>query len=172
MGFWETALAAFVGGLAVLCLAGLFRFGWLVFKMRFTAFGRLQTRAGTTIEKALRKRSKRAESGSSALLHCPGPASDGCLRDCPASTPPDHRKAHLRLVVDGRVNGSSGRRWAAASGSSPSSRTERPCASVGIAAEGSLPGVAAGDAQLAPRYPPPSARPAEACLQRRAGGPP
>ncbi len=55
MGFWETALAAFVGGLAVLCLAGLFRFGWLVFKMRFTAFGRLQTRAGTTIEKALKE---------------------------------------------------------------------------------------------------------------------
>jgi len=59
MGFWETAAAALVGGLGVLFLAGLCRLGWLVFKMRFTAYGRLVQRTGIDIEKALKEAERR-----------------------------------------------------------------------------------------------------------------
>ena len=59
MSFWDTAAAAFVGGLGVLLLASLVRLGWFFFKARFTAFGRLQTKAGMSIEEALREAERR-----------------------------------------------------------------------------------------------------------------
>lgn len=55
IGFWETALAAFVGGLAVIAFAGLCRLGWKVFVMRNTAIGRLEMKAGQHVEDALRE---------------------------------------------------------------------------------------------------------------------
>lgn len=54
MSFWGTAAAAFVGGLGVLVIGGLIRFGWLMFFSQFTAYGRLQTKAGRQVEEALK----------------------------------------------------------------------------------------------------------------------
>jgi hypothetical protein len=53
VGFWETAAAAFVGGVAVLLIGSLVRFGWFYYRMRHTAFGRHTTRAGMLVEQAL-----------------------------------------------------------------------------------------------------------------------